>query len=558
MTKCFSRSSQCLLLLLAILLSPLAQAVESKTTLVQTQSGLIRGQLSRNGAALVWLGVPYAQPPVGERRWQAPQAPLPWSKELQANAYGSACSQIGWFYGPPPAGKKWGASNVEVFGKPVGSEDCLKLNIWRPSNIVGPMPVIVFVHGGSNIVGHASDPLYDGEKLALTTNALIVTINYRLGVFGWFAHPSIEGKDPLTNSGNYAALDIIQALRFVQANAVAFGGDPNNITLMGQSAGAGNTYSLIGSPLTKGLFQKAIVLSGLIEHKSTKQKGYEYADQFMAQMVIDDRLAATHDDAVKLVAAKSLSWKHDYLKSKTADQLLNAMKKHKELFQGPHGFNDGVVLSEDLPADVEQGRIHPLPMIVGMARDESKLLFPVGVKISGEEMFGMMRKSNPDVPSVTKLSDIVSSYLLPNLTPALFNAVHWGISKYLERDVTGDIKSLAKHNPKVYAYRFDWDHAPEPWGTIYGACHACDLPFIFGNFTDNFFSMEYPQKNKAGREALSATMMNAIGSFIRTGNPNNPALRTSWKPWSADGADGGNQQRLIFNATDRDVELSVH
>ena len=554
MVRCCSRISHCLLLSLAMLLSPLTQAAEDQTTLVQTQSGPIRGQLSQNGAALFWLGVPYAQPPIGERRWQAPQAPLPWSKELQAKTYGSACSQIGWFYGPPPAGKKWGAANVEVFGKPVGSEDCLTLNIWRPSNLAGPMPVIVFVHGGSNVVGHAGDPLYNGEQLALTTKALVVTINYRLGVFGWFAHLSLEGKDPLTNSGNYAALDIMQALRFVQANAAALGGDPKNITLMGQSAGAGNTYSLIGSPLSRGLFQKAILLSGLIERKSTKQKGYEYADQFMAQMAIDDHLAATHDDAVKLVAEKSLAWKHDYLKLKTADQLLNAMKKHKELSRGPHGFNDGVVLSENLPEDVEQGRIHPLPMIVGMARDESKLLFPVGIKISGPQLFGMMRNSNPDAESKAKLSDIVSPYLLPNLSPALFNSVHWGISTYLEHDVNRDIKSLAKHNSKVYAYRFEWDHAPEPWDTIYGACHACDLPFLFGNFSDNFFSMEYPQKNKAGREALSATMMNAIGSFVHTGDPNNPKLRATWKPWSNE----SNQQRLIFNASDQDVVLSIH
>lgn len=555
MTKDVSRILHSLLFCSVLLTGTPAQAATNVATLVQTQSGPIRGQLSQTGETLVWLGVPYAQAPVGERRWQAPQALLPWRKELQANAFGSACPQLGWFYGPPPVGKKWGATNVENFGKPVGNEDCLKLNIWRPGHSATLLPVIVFVHGGSNVVGHAGDPLYDGEKLALTANALVVTINYRLGLFGWFAHPSLEGKDPLSNSGNYAALDIIQALRFIKENAAAFGADPNNITLMGESAGAGNTYNLLASPLAQGLFQKAIVMSGLIERKSTKQRGYEYADQFITQMVMDDHLADTHDAAVKFVAAKNLSWKHDYLKSKTADQLLNTTAKHAELFRRPHGFRDGMVLSDNLPEDVAQGRVQAMPMIVGMTRDESKLLFPVAVKVSGQQLFGMMRKSDPDVPSLTKLSDIVSWYLLPNLTPALFNTMHWGISTYLQRDVTRDIKSLAKHNAKVYAYRFDWDHAPEPWGTFYGACHACDLPFMFGNFSGNFFSMEYPQKNKAGREALSAAMMKAIGSFIRTGNPNNPTLRTTWQPW---GSEASRQQRLLLNATDRDAALLMH
>lgn len=542
----------------AIFLVKPAQASTAITannpTRVQTEFGPVRGQLSQSGSTQVWLGVPYAQAPVGELRWHAPNPPLPWTKELQANAYGSACPQIGFFYGPPPVGKKWGASNVEVFGKPVGNEDCLKLNIWRPSNAVGPMPVIVFIHGGSNVVGHSADPIYDGEKLALATHALIVTINYRLGIFGWLAHPALEGQDPLTNSGNYAILDIIQALHFIQSNAVAFGADPRNITVMGQSAGAGNAYSLMGSPLAQGLFQKAIVLSGLLERQSTKQEGYAFTDSFIDQLLIDDHLAATQDDAVKYAASKSLSWKHDYLKSKTTDQLLNAMALHHEFFRAPHGFRDGSVFPDNAPLDIEEGRIQTVPMIIGTTRDESKLLFPFGIKKSGQEMFGLMRKSNPDAAPVAQLSDIVSSYLLPDVSPALYNTAHWGISTYLHRKVIKSISIVSKHNRKVFAYRFDWDDAPQPWHTVYGACHACDLPFIFDNFSDNFFSMEYPQKNKAGREALSATMMNAIGTFIRTGDPNSPTLHAIWTPWDEE---GNNQQSMVFNATDRGVVLTM-
>lgn len=541
---------------LALLLNQSAQAsstvTANKTAMVQTQSGPIRGHLSDDGAAQVWLGIPFAQPPIGELRWQAPKPPAPWTTELQANAYGSACPQLGWLYGPPPVGKKWGPSNTETFSKPVGQEDCLKLNIWRPNNSAGPMPVIVFVHGGSNVSGHASDPIYDGEKLALATHAVVITINYRLGIFGWFAHPSLEGNGAVSDSGNYGTLDIIQALHFVQTNAAAFGGDPKNITLMGQSAGAGNTYNLMGSPLARGLFQKAIVLSGLMERKSPKQRGYEYVDKFIEKMVIDDHLATSNDEAVKVLAAKSLSWKHDYLKSKTSDQLLNVVARHWDLFQGPHGFRDGTVLPDNMPEDIEQGRIHTVPTMVGTTRDESKLLFSVGMKVTGAQLFELVLKSNPDAAATTKLSDIVQPYFMADQTPALFNTMHWGISTYLQRKVTSSIEILAKHNPKVFAYQFDWDNAPEPWHTFYGACHACDLPFIFGNFSNNFFAMEYSQKNKAGREALSANMMGAIGSFIRTGDPNSPALHATWKPW------GTGPQRLIFNATDQAAVLSMH
>jgi para-nitrobenzyl esterase len=540
----------------AVMLNQSAQAsaavAANKTALVQTQSGPVRGQLSQDGAAQVWLGIPFAQPPTGELRWQAPKPPLPWTKELQANAYGSGCSQVGWFYGPPPTGKKWGLSNTETFGKPAGSEDCLKLNIWRPNNSSGPMPVIVFVHGGSNVSGHAGDPLYDGEKLALATHAVIVTVNYRLGLFGWFAHPSLEGNGAVSDSGNYAALDIIQALRFVQTNVAAFGGDPQNITLMGESAGAGNTYSLMGSPLARGLFQKAIIMSGLIERKSPKQDGYDYAEKFMTQMMVDDHLAATREDAIKVAASKSLSWKHDYLKSKTADQLLNVIVMHRDLFGSPHGFRDGTVLSDNLPEEMEQGRVSAIPTIVGTTREESKLLFSVGMKVTGPQLFDLILESNPDAPPATKMSDIVQPYFLADLTPALFNAMHWGISTYLHRKVTNSLEILAKHNPNVYAYRFDWDNAPEPWHTFYGACHACDLPFVFGNFSNNFFAMEYSQKNKPGREALSTNMMGAIGSFIRTGKPNSPTLHAIWKPWDAD-----TRQRMILNATDRGAVIMM-
>ncbi|HVT36013.1 MAG TPA: carboxylesterase family protein, partial [Nevskiaceae bacterium] len=163
-----------------------AQSVDA--TRVQTLSGWVQGSVTADGAALRWLGVPYAAPPVGALRWRAPQPAAAWSTTLPADHFGSPCTQIGGPYGPPPAGKNWGVDNLGTFGKPVGSEDCLTLNLWRPSGTETRLPVLVFIHGGSNIVGWSGDPIYDGAHLAAAAHALVVTVNYRLGLMGWFTH----------------------------------------------------------------------------------------------------------------------------------------------------------------------------------------------------------------------------------------------------------------------------------------------------------------------------------------------------------------------------------
>jgi para-nitrobenzyl esterase len=523
--------------------------------LVQTQSGPVRGEYSRDTSTRRWLGIPFAEPPVGERRWQAPVPHAPWTKELQAIAYGSACPQMGWYYGPPSPGKSWGVSNVETFGKLVGNEDCLKLNIWRPNSNETGLPVVVFVHGGANVVGHSSDPIYDGARLATRTHAVVVTINYRLGIFGWFFHPALAGDDPLTNSGNFGTLDIIQALKFVRDNAGAFGGDAKNVTLMGQSAGALNTYSLMGSPLATGLFHKAIVLSGLIPAGTDKQRGADYSKRFAAQLIVDDGLAPTRDDANKYAEDKGAPWLRSYLKAKSPEQLINTLNKNSDLWRSPNIFRDGAVLSANLPAAIEQNRFHAVPTIVGMTHDESKLLFELGVKASGSQLFTMMLNSDPDAGKEPGLEDLVSAYLLPSLSSVPYNALHWMFTKYLERRVSQSYNLLAKHNPKVFIYRFDWNQSPEPWRTLFSACHGSDLPFIFGNFSGNFFSAQYSKENQPGREALSAVMMNYIGAFIRSGDPNYAGQQQAWHPWTPD---GDHQEKLIFSASTKNVELSTN
>jgi len=520
---------------------------------LQAPAGPVQGIRSAEGAAHVWLGLPYAEPPVGALRWQAPQPVAPWKELRRADAFGSPCAQTGSMYGPPPPGKAWGLGNVETFGKPVGSENCLTLNIWRPDSEERGLPVLVFVHGGANVAGYSADPVYDGTRLAVAAGAVVVTLNYRLGIFGWFADPVLQGPDPLGNSGNFGILDIIQSLRFVQANIAAFGGDPGNVTLMGQSAGAINVYAIMGSKLAGGLFHKAIVLSGLIG-SGDKPKHHSYATDLAAELALQDGLAATPEAAAHLLAAKGAPWVKDYLLSRSSDQILDAMQRNPALRKAPSTPGDGVVLPVDLAAAYDQGQFQRLPMIVGTTHDEAKL-FTYGVfKVDNEQRFRMMLQSDPNAPPKYQAADLISSYLLPSLSPALYNLYAGAVSAAFGYAVNSSIGKVAKFDSRVYAYRFDWDRGPEPWKTVYGAAHAVDLPFIFGNFGTGFFAMDFSARTQPGREALSGVMMQSIGAFLRSGDPNVPALGLRWQPWRA----GGTQQKLVLNASDQSLNLSLH
>lgn len=533
-----------------------AAAVEDvvPSLLVQTQSGAVHGILSSDGVTQLWLGLPYAEPPVGELRWKAPRPPASWSGVREADAYGAPCAQLGSIYGPPPPGKAWGPANVETYGQPAGSEDCLSLNLWRPNTTERSLPVLVFVHGGSNVAGYSADPLYEGAGLARAANALVVTINYRLGLFGWFTHPALEDGDSLDASGNYGTLDIIESLRYLRANAAAFGGDPDNVTLMGQSAGAINVYSLMGSELAAGLFHKAILLSGLIGDSTKKAKGQAYAENLAVQLIVRDGLAATPEAAAGYAAALGPAWFAQYLRSKTSDQILELLGRERSLRKMPGGFGDGTVLPDDLAAAFDEGRFHRVPVIVGTTRDEAKLFMSGLFRLSDAERFRRMLDSNPDAPPKFKTKDILSGFLLPGLGSGLYDAYAATVTRLLMRGVNASIARLARHAPQVFVYRFDWNQGPEPWRTVYGASHAIDLPFVFGNFSNNFFAMDFSKANRPGREALSRLMMQAIGTFLRTGNPNAPGLTVEWSPRSAA---GDARSRLILDATAQGAALSA-
>jgi len=223
----------------------------SGSTFVDTSYGTVKG-FADDANTWAWKGIPFARPPVGDLRWMAPEDPESWEGVRQADEFCDWCPQ--YFVedaGPPPS--------IPII---TGSEDCLYVNIWRPQSEEKNLPVYFWIHGGGNSIGTAAMTIYDGSKMASNSNLIVVTTNYRLGPLGWFTHPALRNGDEMNDSGNYGTLDIIMALKWVRENIEAFGGDPDNVTIAGESAGAQNVHSLLLSPLATGLFHKAIAQSG--------------------------------------------------------------------------------------------------------------------------------------------------------------------------------------------------------------------------------------------------------------------------------------------------------
>ncbi len=219
---------------------------------VKTASGMLQGTPGKDPSVTAFLGVPYAAPPIGNLRWRGPQAVAAWAGVRHADKFGNICMQN--------ALKPGSFYQVEFYESPEPmSEDCLYLNLWTAaSSSAEKRPVMVWIHGGGFVEGSGSLPSFNGENLA-RKGVVIVTINYRLGVFGFLSHPELAMESPFHASGNYGMLDQLQALRWVKQNIQQFGGDPDNVTIFGQSAGASSVLNLCASPLAKGYFRRAIV-----------------------------------------------------------------------------------------------------------------------------------------------------------------------------------------------------------------------------------------------------------------------------------------------------------
>lgn len=549
------------------------------STVRSIEYGRIEGSdNSASSSTLAWKGIPYAKPPVGELRWRAPVDPERWPGILSTKQFGNACSQYGRIYGPG-ANNRYDETIGTTLNQAVGSEDCLYLNVWRPATGKPKLPVIVFFHGGSNVSGYTADPMYEGSNLARTANAVVVTVNFRLGILGFINLPQLKtGTDSDTDSGNFAILDSIKALQFIQRNIDRFGGDPDNVTIMGESAGAVNVYALLTSPkLTQNnrkLFHRVVPMSGGLSLASTLPQGtiptMSPAATYLAQgnallhnLLIADGKATDTATAEAYVASQTPQQIAAYLRSKSPSALFTTLLTRLALsgLAGSGPIPDGSVVASNPIESIGAGNYVRVPVLAGNTRDEGKLFPSFLSLVSGipgsarivtdAQLFSNHFNYKPEAPAQTTVEEWIAPGYLPVNKPVTgftaraeqFNQIFFLASR------DNILNALKAKQPDVWYYRFDWDEQPAPWNDIYGAAHLFDLPFAFGNFGPSLMAnIMNTTANRPGRLALSDAMMRSIGSFARQGDPNNAALGVYWPTWP---------KKLIFDATPTEKAISV-
>ncbi|MCG2592820.1 carboxylesterase family protein [Ramlibacter sp. XY19] len=532
----------------------------------QTHLGEVRGSADPATLTWSWKGIPYAKAPTGALRWQPPQEPEAWSTARATTAFGNACAQYGRIYGPG-TNNRYDETIGTTLNQAVGSEDCLYLNVWRPATIVGNLPVIVFFHGGSNVSGYTADPVYDGAALSKAANAVVVTANFRLGILGFMNMPQLKTGDAANDSGNYTMLDSIKALQFVRTNAKAFGGNPDNVTIMGQSAGAINVWALQTSPMmvaaSPKLFHRNVPLSGGISLATNLPAGsiptLSPASTYLAQgnallqnQVIADGLATDATSANAYIATKTNAELAAYMRSKTTAQLFTTLLTRMPALAGSGPIPDGTVVAADPINAIKAGNYVKVPVLAGNARDEGKL-FPSFLPLVGgtgnarivtdAQLFTNHFTYNPNAaPQTTVEQWLAASYLPVNAPTTGFTARAEALNRVFFLNSRDNVlNALKTQQQDVWYYRFDWDEQPAPWNDIYGAVHVIDLPFIFGNFGPSLFgNVWFNNANKPGRLELSAAVMQTVGTFANSGDPNNTSLGVAWPTWP---------RTLVFDAT---------
>ena len=500
--------------------------------------GEITGYETENGA-LVWRGIPYAQPPIDDLRWKAPRPPLPWEGTLAAVENGNAPFQ-GLHLAPPFVDE-----DGDGF---VGSEDCLYLNIFAPAEATAAdrLPVMYWIPGGGNVGGHNASPSYDGSVLSQRHRVIVVTINYRLGIMGWFMHPALADKadNPEERSGNWGTLDTIRGLEWVRDNVAQFGGDPGNVTIFGESAGGVNVLSLLLSPLAKGLFHRAISQSGaLLEMPLSTALNYmddevpglpNSGPEVVNGILMRDGKADTRDAAKQMQQEMSDEQIRKLLYSQTPAQIHHIVNPDAiRLYPAPRLFSDGAVLPAEPAIDAfAAGKFNRVPMIIGTNRDERRFYQ------MQEPFWQKMLKTAP--------GDYVRY--------AAYGALVWK-QRYVD-DVVRAMKR-AEHDD-LYVYRFEWDEEGVVDGidlsTALGAGHTVEIPFVFGR--GNGLTLSLGNPDNPGRRSLSAAMMSYWTQMAYHGKPGRgrDGKGVEWTPWDSDPETG---KMIIFDTpSDGGIRIS--
>lgn len=455
-------------------------AAPLQTSRVHTTNGVLEGVISADGKVRTFKGIPYAAPPAGPLRWKEPQPAAPWSGVRAASEYGARCMQ-----GP--------IYPDMVFHDNGPSEDCLYLNLWMPAHPAAPrLPVMVWIYGGGFAAGSTSEPRQDGGNLS-KQGVVVVSMNYRLGIFGFFSYPELTEESSHHASGNYGLLDQVAALRWVHENIAAFGGDPNNVTIFGESAGSSSVSALVASPLAKGLFHKAIGESGSVFNSSRELRpraAAEEADAHFAQEVLGTSSLAA-------------------LRSKSAADLLNAALQHRDV-----RFSiivDGYFLPESPFAIYSAGKQSHVPLLAGFNADEG----------SYRAIFGN------EEPTPANLAAKLPKEAI-DLYPAATDEQAKRAAQEFSRDkgvgyAMWKWLELQKKTAHAATYRYEFDRArPLPPGSTGDltprAYHSAEIEYVFGVLPHT--ANPWPPEDRK----ISQLMSTYWANFAKSGDPNGPGL----------------------------------
>ncbi|WP_432769843.1 MAG: carboxylesterase family protein [Sphingopyxis sp.] len=446
---------------------------------VEAPAGSLRGR--EEGGVQVFKGIPYAAPPVGERRWRPPAGARSWNGVRDATKFGAACTQ------PKPR-----AASIYAGEMPTMSEDCLSLNIWAPKDARGA-PVFLWIHGGSLTAGSGAEPLYDGSALA-KRGLVVVSINYRLGVLGYLAHPELSAESPDRVSGNYGLLDQVAALEWVKRNIGAFGGDDGNVTIAGESAGALSVMYLMAAPKARGLFHKAIAQSAYMVSASGLRatiNGMVPAEELGRGLAA--KLGATDLAALRAMPAEEIA------------------SKAPATGFFPFPTIDGKVVPRQLVETFDKGEQAPVPILAGFNSGEIRSL-----------RF-LLPKAPADAAAYEaairagygELADLfLARYPAQTIDESMLAATRDAMYGWTSERLVSNQSALGQRS---YYYLFDHGYpATQEWNLH--AFHAAELPYVFGTATRT--PPLWPKiPDTLAEKKLSVAMTNYWASFAATGTP---------------------------------------
>lgn len=466
-----------------------ADSLQDGPQMVKVRDGLLQGAVSNDHRA--FSGIPFAAPPVGDRRWRPPEPPAPWQGIRDATKPGSRCAQPG----------------QSLSGKPVttGSEDCLYLNVTTPTTGADKhLPVMVWIPGGGFVTGAGSD--YDPTRLAVTGHVVVVTVNYRLGALGFLSDRDLGGGDAW--AGNYGLADQQAALRWVRDNITAFGGDAHNVTLFGQSAGAFSVCSQLASPRAHGLFDKAIVQSGpcgnsFMSAADAQERGARTAANLDCNAPADVAACLRAKPTADLVGLDN-------------DQVFSSTGRLRDM---PWTPVTGTPILPEQPLDaLQDGVAAGVPLIQGTTRDEMRPFVALDNDAKGQVVTAASYPAILRRVFGTDTDRVLAAYPADHYpTPGIALATvltDWGAKLGVCGAPPADT-AAARHSP-VYAYEFAQDDGQYIGNFPMGAAHGAELPYLF----DGTFGPPHPAPNPA-QLALSHRLIGYWSSFARTGDPNN-------------------------------------